>query len=38
MNRLSLRLEALASQEEVPPASPIPLCQTCSAAVFCGFD
>lgn len=32
-----LRLETLSRQSEVPGAKRIPLCQTCSAAIFCGY-
>ena len=34
----SLRLEALSRQTDVPAARCIPLCKTCSAAAFCGYD
>ena len=34
----SVRLQQLSEQEAVPEASKIPLCQTCSVALFCGFD
>lgn len=34
----SVRLEQLAEQETVPAAKRLPLCQTCSLAMFCGFD
>lgn len=36
--RASERLEALAAQETVPPASRIPLCQSCSLAALCRHD
>lgn len=32
------RLEALAAQEQVPAARKIPLCASCSLAIFCGYD
>lgn len=32
------RLEALAASDQAPAASRIPLCDTCSLAMFCGFD
>lgn len=34
----SLQLEALNNQKNVPSAKLIPLCKTCSAAIFCGYD
>lgn len=34
----SIRLEALAGMERVPAASRIRLCDTCSAAGFCGYN
>lgn len=34
----SVRLEQLAKQETVPAAKKIGLCQSCSLAMFCGFD
>lgn len=34
----SLRLEQLSLQEQVPDAGKIPLCSSCSLAVFCGHD
>jgi CRISPR-associated exonuclease Cas4 len=34
----SMRLEVLAMTHEVPPARRIRLCDTCSAAGFCGYD
>jgi CRISPR-associated exonuclease Cas4 len=34
----SLRLKALSKQMDVPSAERIGLCETCSAAAFCGYD
>ncbi|CAA6819465.1 MAG: CRISPR-associated exonuclease, Cas4 family [uncultured Thiotrichaceae bacterium] len=34
----SQRLAALMDQQDVPPAQKIPLCKTCSLALFCGHD
>lgn len=34
----SERLEALANRQDVPPGRRIPLCSTCSLAIFCGYD
>lgn len=36
--RDSARLEELTSRSQVPAASPIGLCASCSLAPFCGFD
>lgn len=35
--KASERLEALAAMKSAPPAKRIPLCDTCSPAVFCGY-
>lgn len=35
--RASERLEALAASQSVPPAQRIPLCDTCSLAMFCRY-
>jgi CRISPR-associated exonuclease Cas4 len=37
LDAYSLRLEALSCQRDVPTAKRIPLCHTCSAAIFCGY-
>jgi CRISPR-associated exonuclease Cas4 len=37
MYSYSLRLEVLSRQKDLPAAKRIPLCQTCSAAIFCGY-
>jgi CRISPR-associated exonuclease Cas4 len=34
----SLRLEQLSQQDSVPNVAKIPLCGSCSLAVFCGYD
>lgn len=34
----STRLEQLSTQEAVPTAPKIPLCSSCSLAIFCGYD
>ncbi|MGL4187243.1 MAG: Dna2/Cas4 domain-containing protein [Thiotrichaceae bacterium] len=34
----SLRLEQLSQQADVPKVAKIPLCASCSLAIFCGYD